>query len=391
MQSVFLMEGARTAFGAFGKQFKDTSPVTLGSVTALEAIRRANVEPGEIEDVVYGNVIHSTTNAAYVARHIALRSGIPQEVPAMLVNRLCGSGLQAAISSARTIMTGDADITLCGGVDNMSMSPHASFSHRFGGQKYGTLAFEDMLLHTLTDQHIGIGMGITAENLAREYGITREQQDEYAILSQQRAYRAAEAGKFAEEIIGVPVKKGEALQDESIKGETSSDQLASLRPSFEKDGTVTAGNSSTINDGAATLILAGEKAVYRKNMKPIARIVSWAVSGVDPSVMGIGPVPAIKSALARAGLLLEDMDLVEVNEAFSAQYLAVEKELHLDRERTNINGGAIALGHPVGASGARILLTLSYELRRQRKRYGLASLCIGGGQGIAMIIENVAH
>ncbi|MFC7371163.1 acetyl-CoA C-acetyltransferase [Fictibacillus iocasae] len=391
MQSVFLMEGARTAFGAFGKQFKDISPVTLGSVTAVEAMGRAGVEPGEIEDVVYGNVIHSSTNAAYLARHIALRSGVPQEVPAMIVNRLCGSGLQAAVTSASTIMTGDADITLCGGSENMSMSPHASFSHRFGGQKYGALQFEDMLLHTLTDQHIGIGMGITAENLASTYDISRQEQDEYAALSQQRAQKATMEGKFAQEIVGVPVKSGDAMKDESIRGETTSDQLSLLRPSFDKAGTVTAGNSSTINDGAVSLILAGEKAVFRRNMKPLSRIVSWSVCGVDPSIMGIGPVPAIHSALAKAGLSIEDIDLVEVNEAFSAQYLAVEKELGLDRARTNVNGGAIALGHPVGASGARLLLSLAYELRRQHKRYGVASLCIGGGQGIAMVIENVAH
>ncbi|MCQ6266111.1 thiolase family protein [Fictibacillus sp. WQ 8-8] len=393
MSSVYVVEGARTPFGSFGKSLKNISSLQLGTITAHEALQRAKVNPEEIGEVVYGNVIHSSIDAAYAARHIALRSDIPETVPAMLVNRLCGSGLQAVISSALSIQTGDAQLALCGGIENMSMSPHSTFNQRFQGQKFGNLQLEDMLLHTLTDQYIGCGMGITAENLAEMYGITREEQDQYALLSHQRAARAISSSRFAEEIIAVAVdekRKQQLETDELVKPDSTLEQLLALRPSFKKDGTVTAGNSSGINDGAVSLILAGEESVQNKRVKPMSKIVSWAVCGVDPKIMGIGPVPAAQKALAKANLTIGDMDLVEVNEAFASQYLAVEKELGLDREKTNVNGGAIALGHPVGASGARLLLSLSYELRNRGGKYGLASLCIGGGQGIAMIIENVS-
>ncbi|MDN4074646.1 thiolase family protein [Fictibacillus terranigra] len=393
MGSVYVVEGARTPFGSFGKSLKNISSLQLGTLTAREALQRAEVTPEEIGDVVYGNVIHSSIDAAYAARHIALSSDIPETVPAMLVNRLCGSGLQAVVSSALSIQTGDAQLALCGGIENMSMSPHVTFNQRFQGQKFGNLQLEDMLLHTLTDQYIGCGMGITAENLAEKYSITREEQDQYSLLSHQRAAKAIRSGRFAEEIVPVVTdgkKKLELENDELVKPDSTLEQLMKLRPSFKKDGTVTAGNSSGINDGAVSLILAGEDSVQSKRVRPLARIVSWAVCGVDPKLMGIGPVPAAQKALDKAGLAVEDMDLVEVNEAFASQYLAVEKELGLDREKTNINGGAIALGHPVGASGARLLLSLSYELRNRGAKYGLASLCIGGGQGIAMIIENVS-
>jgi acetyl-CoA C-acetyltransferase len=388
--SIYLIEGARTPFGSFGKSLKDIHPTALGEVTAKEAMKKAGISPKDIDDVVYGNVIHSSKNAAYVARHTALNSGVPAEVPAMLVNRLCGSGMQAVISAMQNLQDLDAGIALCGGIENMSQSPHATFTQRFHSQKFGALTFEDMLLHTLSDEYLGYGMGITAENLSKQYGISREEQDEYAALSHERAAKAREAGRLAEEIVPVGLKSDLMFsEDEGIKADTTVAKLSQLKPSFQKEGMVTAGNSSTINDGAVSLILANEKAVQRKSLKPIAEIVSWAVTGVDPSIMGIGPVPAIRKALQRANLTLDDIGLFEVNEAFSAQYLAVEKELRLDRSRTNVNGGAIALGHPVGASGARLALTTAYEMKNRTEQYGVASLCIGGGQGIAIVLKLV--
>ncbi|EIT87281.1 putative acyltransferase [Fictibacillus macauensis ZFHKF-1] len=390
MSSVYLVDGARTGFGSFGGSLKDVAPVELGLVTAEAALKKAGIEPTQVQDVVYGNVIHASTNAAYIARHTALKAGVPVEVPALLVNRLCGSGLQAVISSAQQLVSEGNNYALCGGIENMSMSPHATYTQRFSGPKMGTLALEDMLLHTLTDQYIGVPMGITAEALADQYQITRQQQDEFALLSHQRAAAATAAGRLEEEMISVPLgKKGSFCQDERIKEDSSLEQLGSLRASFKKEGTVTAGNASGINDGAVSLILAHEQMIRTSHVKPLARIVNWSVCGVDPGRMGLGPVPAITNVLQKSGLTSEDIDLFEINEAFAVQYLAVEKELQLNREKTNVNGGAIALGHPVGASGSRLLLTLAYELKRRDKRYGIASLCIGGGQGIAMLIENV--
>lgn len=388
MTEVYILEGARTAFGSFGQAFKNVSATELGNATAIEAMKRAKVDPKQIENVIFGNVIHSSTNAAYVPRHIALGAGIPIETPAMAVNRLCGSGLQAVVSAAQSIKLGEAKMALAGGTENMSQAPHADFKSRFAGVKLGALQLEDMLQSSLFDEYIGCGMGVTAENLAEKYSITREEQDEYAMLSHQRAEAAR--NKFSDEIVAVDIntRKGTITvdKDEHIKPDTSMETLAKLRPAFIKDGTVTAGNASGINDGAASVVLASGDEIDGK--EPLARIVSWGIAGVEPSIMGIGPVPASQLALKRANLKIQDIDLVEINEAFAAQYLAVEKELGLDRDKTNVNGGAIALGHPVGASGTRVLLTLAYELRRQGKRYGLASLCIGGGQGIAMIIEN---
>lgn len=389
MKEVYLLDGARTAFGSFGQAFRDVSATELGKVTAVEALKRANVEPSQINQVVYGNVIHSSTSAAYVPRHVALQAGVPIETPVLGVNRLCGSGLQAVVSAAQSIMLDEAEFALAGGTENMSQAPHSDFKSRFGGVKLGDLKLVDMLQSALTDEYAGCGMGVTAENLAKKYEITREDQDEYAKLSHERAEAARE--KFAEEIVPVEVKtrKGSITvdRDEHIKPETTMETLAKLRPAFLKDGSVTAGNASGINDGAASVVLASGEQIGDR--KPLAKIVSWGIAGVDPTIMGIGPAPASRMALERAGLSVADMDFVEVNEAFAAQYIAVEKELGLDRSKTNVNGGAIALGHPIGASGTRVLLTLAYELRRQGKRYGLASLCIGGGQGIAMIIENV--
>ncbi|MFC0272522.1 acetyl-CoA C-acetyltransferase [Metabacillus herbersteinensis] len=392
MTEVYLVDGARTAFTSFGGSFAQVNAVDLGVATAVEAIKRANVTASQIDHVIYGNVIHSHTNASFISRHIGLKAGVPAEVPAYTVNRLCGSGSQSIVSAAQLILLNEADIVLAGGAENMSMAPYANFTSRFGSSKTGSMQFEDMLMCTLTDEYVGSGMGMTAEKLADQHKISREQQDGYALLSQQRAVKAREAGVFEKEIVAVEVsnRKGtrSISEDEHIKGEMTLEKLASLKPSFKKDGSVTPGNASGINDGAASVIVASEKAVREKGLKPIAKIIAWGVAGVDPSIMGIGPVPAIRQALERAGLRIEDMDLIEINEAFASQYLSVEKELGLEREKTNVNGGAIALGHPVGASGTRIVLSLAYELQRKGMKYGLASLCIGGGQGISVIIKS---
>lgn len=391
MENVYLVDGARTAFTAFGGSFANVEATELGTATAIEALKRSNVKAEDIDHVIYGNVIHSSLNAAYLARHIGLKAGVPKEVPALTLNRLCGSGAQAVVSAAQHILLGEADLVLAGGAENMSMSPYSNFKQRFNGSKMGNMQFEDILTATLTDQYTGNGMGMTAEKLAEQYSISREEQDAYAVESNRKAAEASTNGVFGEEIIGVEVKtrKGTALidKDEHIKPDANVEKLSTLRPSFKKDGTVTAGNASGINDGAASVVVAGQAAVDKHGLKPIARIVSWGVAGVDPTVMGIGPVPAIKQALSRANLSLEDIDLIEVNEAFAAQYLAVEKELGLDRAKVNVHGGAIALGHPVGASGTRVLLSAAYELKRRGGKYAVASLCIGGGQGIAVVIE----
>ncbi|OZS78132.1 beta-ketoadipyl CoA thiolase [Tetzosporium hominis] len=393
MKEVYILDGARTAFTAFGGSFSTIQADELGKVTAEEAMKRSGVTPEQIDHVVYGNVIHSHTNAAYLARHIGLKAGVPKEVPALTLNRLCGSGTQAVVSSAQMIQLGEAEIVLAGGAENMSMAPYANFSSRFHQAKLGPMKFEDMLLSTLTDDYTGNGMGMTAEKLSEMYDISRDEQDAFSALSHERAAAARESGRFGKEIVPfeMATRKGTLVvdKDEHIKPETTAETLGKLRPSFKKDGTVTAGNASGINDGAASLVIASKNAVDRHGLKPMARIVSWGISGVDPEIMGIGPVPAIKQALDRAGMSLEQIDLFEVNEAFAAQYLAVEKELGLDREKTNVNGGAIALGHPVGTSGARIVLSLAYELKERGLRYGVASLCIGGGQGIALVIESV--
>ena len=393
MTNVYIVDGARTAFTAFGGSFAGMDAVQLGTATAVEALRRSGVKPEQVDHVVYGGVITTGPNSAYLARHIGLYAGVPQEVPALTQNRLCGSGMQSVVTAAQQILLREADVVLAGGAENMSQSPYSNFEQRFGGAKMGDLKFVDMLSATLTDQYTGNGMGMTAEKLSDQYEISREEQDEFALLSHARAAAARDAGKFKEEIVPVAVKtrKGEVVidTDEHIKEGGTMESLAKLRPAFKKDGTVTAANASGINDGAASVVVASEHFVEGNGLKPLARIVSWGVAGVDPTVMGIGPVPAIRQALERANLSMEDLDLVEVNEAFAAQYLAVEKELGLDREKTNVNGGAIALGHPVGASGTRVILSAVYELKRRGGRYAAASLCIGGGQGIALIIEAV--
>jgi acetyl-CoA C-acetyltransferase len=392
MADVWIVAGARTPFGSFGGSFVDVSAEELGVTAAKGALEKAGVEPEQVDNVVMGNVIQSHNGAPYLARHVALRAGVPIETPALTVNRLCGSGLQAVVSGVQSILLGESEIGLVGGAENMSQAPYAVRGARWG-MRMGDGALADTLTETLTDRYCGLGMGITAENLAEKYGITREDQDRFALTSQRRAAEAAESGKLAEEIVPV-VKKGkkgpvQVDTDEHIRPQTTLEKLAGLKPAFQPGGTVTAGNASGINDGAACLVIASDKAVSRHGLKPMGRVVGWGVAGVDPAIMGIGPVPASRLALKRSDLSLSQIDLVEINEAFAAQVLAVEKELDLDREILNVNGGAIALGHPVGASGARILLTLLHELKRRNKKYGLASLCIGGGQGIAMVVEAV--
>lgn len=393
MTNVYILDGARTAFTAFGGSFSTTDAVKLGTATAVDALKRSGVSASDVDHVIYGGVITTGANSAYLARHIGLYAGVSQDVPALTLNRLCGSGMQSVVTAAQQILLGEANVVLAGGAENMSQSPYSNFTQRFNGSKMGNLEFVDMLGATLTDQYTGSGMGLTAEKLADIYSISREEQDAFAVLSHERAAAACEAGKFSEEIVPVVLstRKGDVVinRDEHIKEGSSVEALAKLRPAFKQDGTVTAANASGINDGAASVVVAGESYVHEKGLKPIARIVSWGVMGVDPTIMGIGPVPAIKQALQRANLEIADIDLFEINEAFAAQYLAVEKELGLDREKTNVNGGAIALGHPVGASGTRIILSVAYELRRRGGRYACASLCIGGGQGIALIIEAV--
>ena len=393
MKDVVVIDGARTPFGTFGGALRDVSATDLGVVAARAALERSKVAPERIEHVIFGNVLQTSADAVYFARHVGLRSGVPKEVPALTVNRLCGSGLQAILLAAQEIQLGNADFVLAGGAENMSAAPHVIRGARWG-LPLGEQKLEDYLWEALIDSYNGLAMANTAENLARRYGITRAQADEFAYTSQMRAAKARESCRLGKEIVAVEVKqrKGTGLvdKDEHIRPDTTLEALAKLPARFERDGTVTAGNASGINDGGAAVVVASAEAAHTAGLSPLVRIVSGGVCGVDPDIMGIGPAPSSRQALKRAGLRVEDMDLVEINEAFATQYLAVEKELGLDRERTNVNGGAVALGHPLGASGARLALTLGYELRARGARYGLASLCIGGGQGIAAIFERVS-
>ncbi len=392
MKDVVIIDGARTAFGTFGGGLRDVSATDLGVVAAKGAIERSKIEPGRIDHVIFGNVLQTSGDAVYLARHIGLKAGLPKEVPALTVNRLCGSGLQAILLGMQEIQLGQAEFVLAGGTENMSMAPHQIRGARWG-IPLGEQKLEDYLWVALVDSYNGLGMANTAENLARKYGITRDEADAFAHRSHTLAAQARESCRFSDEIVPVETKskKGTVLvdKDEHIRPDTTRESLAKLVARFEEGGTVTAGTASGINDGAAAVILASAEAAQRAGLRPLARIVSGGVCGVDPDIMGIGPAPSSRKALERAGLQIGDMDLVEINEAFATQYLAVEKDLGLDRERTNVNGGAIALGHPLGASGARLALTLAYELRKREKRYGLASLCIGGGQGIAAVIERI--
>jgi len=392
VKDVVIIDGARTAFGTFGGALRDTSATDLGVVAAKAALERPKVDPKQMDQVIFGNVLQTSGDAVYLARHIGLKAGVPKEVPALTVNRLCGSGLQAILLGAQEIQLGQADFVLAGGTENMSMAPHQIRGARWG-LPLGEQKLEDYLWVALVDSYNGLGMANTAENLGRKYSIAREAADEFAYRSHMLAAKAREDCRFSKEITPVEVKtkKGTITvdKDEHIRADTTLEALSKLQARFEKGGTVTPGNASGINDGAAAVVVASADAAAKAGLVPMARIVSGGVCGVDPDIMGIGPAPSSRQALARAGKKIEDMDLVEINEAFATQYLAVEKDLGLDRDRTNVNGGAIALGHPLGASGARLLLTLAYELRERGGKYGLASLCIGGGQGIAAIVERV--
>ena len=390
--STYIIDGARTAFGTFGGALKDVSDIDLGVVVTEEAIKRSGIPASDIEEIIFGNIIQTSGNSAYLARHIGLKSGLDESSSALTLNRLCGSSMQSIVSGAQAIAVGDANVIVAGGTENMSLAPHVLRGTRFGSPNKAPL-IDDMLWDTLTDQYVGCGMGMTAENLAVQYAISREEQDAFAVQSQEKAIQARDSGRFAEEIVPVKLKGRKGVEvlfdiDEHIREGATVEGLGKLKPAFKKDGTVTPGNASGINDGAAAVILASEKYVKEHNLQPLAKIVSWGVAGVNPKIMGIGPVPASKKALEKAGLKLDDIGLFELNEAFAAQSLAVIKELGLDMEKVNVNGGAVALGHPVGASGTRITYSLAVEMKKRNVKYGLASLCIGGGQGIAIILEN---
>jgi acetyl-CoA C-acetyltransferase len=391
MEKPVIIDGIRTAFGSFGGSLKGHDPIRLGTDLTRHLLEASNIDASEPEEIFFGNVIPNGPDSIYLARHIGLKAGLPISTPALTLNRLCGSGLEAVAQAAGGIALGRLQLAVAGGVENMSQVPFLATGARWGN-RLGSAPMVDLLLEGLTDSHVNLPMGGTAENLARAFSISREEQDEWASTSQKRAEAATQAGRLAEEImpVNVRVKKEEVpfAADEFIRGEAGASGLAKLRPAFQKDGTVTAGNASGINDGASVMLVASETYAKAKGIQPLARILGWAAVGCAPEQMGIGPVHAIPAALKQAGLELSQMDLVEVNEAFAAQYLAVQKQLKLDPARTNVNGGAIAIGHPLGASGNRVLLTLCKELKRRGDRYGVASLCIGGGQGIAMVVES---
>jgi acetyl-CoA acyltransferase 2 len=384
-REIVILSAARTPFGKFGGAFKDLTATRLGVVAARAALERGNVTPAKIDHVIFGNVLQTSADAAYLARHIALQAGVPESVPALTVNRLCGSGFEAIISGAQLLLLNEAQLVLAGGTENMTQAPHVIRGARLG-IPLGQGQLEDALWAALTDSYCNLSMAETAENLAMKYGITREQADDFAYQSQMRTKAAQESGRLSEEIVPVA---GVLERDEHPRPATTREALAGLSPVFRKDGVITAGNASGITDGAASVVLSTAEEATARGLEPLARIVSWGVAGCDPSLMGIGPVPAIKMALGRAGMRLEDIDLFEVNEAFACQYLAVEKELGLDRKKVNVNGGAVAIGHPLGATGARLTTTLIYEFKRRNARYGIGSACIGGGQGIALILERI--
>jgi acetyl-CoA acetyltransferase family protein len=385
-----ILHGARTPMARFTGAFDQTSAIDLGAAAGREAVKRSGANPEEFDHVVFGNVMQTSADGLYGARHVGLKAGLPVETPAVTVNRLCGSGIESISQAAQRILLGEATLVLAGGMENMSQCPQVIRGARTGF-RLGEGKLEDSLMSGLYDTFCGFSMSETAENLAADQGVTRRAADEYSLRSQQAAEAAFQACRVKEEIVPVEVKKGKKTtlvsEDDHRRPDTTMAVLESLQPAFRKDGLVTAGNASGIVDGAAAVVVTHAKIAKERGLKPLGRIVSWATAGVPPRIMGIGPVPAIQKALALAGLKLSQLDLIEVNEAFAAQYLAVEKVLGLDRDRVNVNGGAIALGHPLAASGTRLVLTLLLELRRRNARYGVASACIGGGQGIAMIVE----
>ena len=391
---IAIVSGARTPMGRYCGKLKDFTAQELGAVAAKGAIERAGIDPKEFDHVVFGNAQQTSGDALYGARHVGLRAGLPIETPALTVNRLCGSGMQAIVNAAQMVQTDEAKIVLAGWMEAMSQAPFV-----IRGRDGFTLApggkLEDSLMVALLDSYCGLYMANTAELYGEQQGITREMQDELALRSQQLAEAAYLEGRMPEELVPVPLRnsKGEATgemftEDDHRRPQTTMEGLAKLRPAFGKNGTVTAGNASGIVDGGAAVVVMSVEQAQKRDLNPLGRIVNWGVAGVDPKIMGRGPVPATKAALQRAGLTLPYIDLIEVNEAFAAQYLAVENELGLDRSKVNVNGGAIALGHPLGATGTRLVITLLYELRRRKKKYGLAAACIGGGQGIAMVVES---
>src|SRR5499426_870379 len=379
MKEIVIVAGKRTPMAEYGGVLRDYSALELGSIGARAAIAQSKFDAADFDHSIFGNALQTSGDALYGARHVALKAGLPVEVPALTVNRLCGSGIQSVISAAQLIELGEASVVLAGGMESMSQAPHVIRGARWG-LKLGQGKLEDSLMVALLDTYCGCSMAATAEMLARKYSISREAQDEFALRSQKLAAAAWEGDRFKEEV--TPVQ--DIGRDDHMRPDTTMDVLAKLKPAFAKDGFVTAGNASGIVDGGAAVVVTTST---RAKSEPLGRIVSWGIAGVPPEIMGIGPVPATKIALERAGMKLADIDLVEINEAFAAQYLAVQKSLELDRDKVNVNGGAIALGHPLGATGTRLVLTLLLELRRRKKKYGLASACIGGGQGIAMIVE----
>jgi acetyl-CoA acetyltransferase family protein len=391
---IAIVSGARTPMGRYCGKLKDFTAQELGAVAARGAIERSGIDPKEFDHVVFGNAQQTSGDALYGARHVGLRAGLPIETPALTVNRLCGSGMQAIVSAAQMVQTDEAKMVLAGGMEAMSQAPFV-----IRGRDGFTLApggkLEDSLMVALLDSYCGLYMANTAELYGEQQGITRQLQDEFALRSQQAADEAYKGGRLQEELVPVPLRnsKGEVTgemftEDDHRRPQTTMEGLAKLRPAFGKSGTVTAGNASGIVDGGAAVVIMSVEQAQRRDLNPLGRIVNWGVAAVDPTLMGRGPVPATKLALQRAGLTLDYIDLIEVNEAFAAQYLAVEKELGLDRSKVNVNGGAIALGHPLGATGTRLVITLLYELKRRKKKYGLATACIGGGQGIAMVVES---
>ncbi|SFQ95356.1 acetyl-CoA C-acetyltransferase [Desulfoscipio geothermicus] len=394
MKDVAIVSAVRTAVGKYSGSLQNISPVDLGSLVIKESLRRAGIEGSQVNEVIMGNVLQGGLGQN-IARQASVKAGIPQEIPAWTLNIVCGSGLKSVSTAASLIALGEADIVVAGGIENMSAAPYlvekARWGYRMGDGNLVDLMIKDGLWCAFGNYH----MGITAENIAERYGITREEQDAFALNSQQKAIAAIDEGKFKDEIVPVPLpqKKGDPVMfntDEFPRRGTSMEALSKLPPAFKKGGTVTAGNASGINDGAAAVVVMSAEKAKELNVKPMAIIKSSAVAGVDPAYMGTGPIPASRKALAKAGLTISDMDLIEANEAFASQAISVMKELELPVDRTNVNGGAIALGHPIGASGARILVTLLYEMKRRNSKYGLATLCIGGGQGAAMIVENAS-
>ncbi|MEN8144953.1 MAG: acetyl-CoA C-acetyltransferase [Gemmatimonadota bacterium] len=390
-RSVVFLSAVRTPFGTFGGSLKDFSANDLGVLASEAALERSAVEASDVGHVFFGNVLQTSADAIYAARHIGLRSGLPIETPALTLNRLCGSGFQAVVNSAQDILMGQSEVCLSGGTESMSQAPHVVRGARWGIRLGPAAPFEDSLWEALTDPYAGCSMAETAENLAEEYDISRTEVDEYAVRSQQLAKKAWDEGRFSDEVVSVTIKKRrkeiEFAIDEHMRPDTTLEALSGLRPYFKEDGLVTAGNASGIGDGAAALVLASSEYAQSHGLDPIGELISWGIAGVPPRTMGIGPAPASRQALERAGLTLDDIDLIEVNEAFAPQYVAVERELGLDRERVNVNGGAIAITHPLGATGARITTHLLHELKRRGGGLGLGSACIGGGQGIAVIVK----